>query len=124
MKKIDIAIVRAIQFLLLMFFTFAVFLYYGAALMIALSLWSNLSALFGYVFGAFLSAILGFAALLGICYYLAKMPRLGETYLAVGMELVKLAHSSITRFGRLLSDHDKQEKDAPSSDQGKPAEGV
>lgn len=119
MKKIDTAIIRIVQFLLLMFFTFAVFLYYGAALMIALSLWTNLTAVFGFIFGAFLSAILGFAALVGICYYIVKMPRLGETYLAVGMELVKLGYSSVTRIGELV---EKKPDDTAPDDDGKPAE--
>ncbi|MFQ5488188.1 MAG: hypothetical protein ACE5ET_07085 [Gammaproteobacteria bacterium] len=118
MKKIDAAIVRVFQFLLLMFFTFTVFLYYGSILMIALSLWVNLTAMLGHVFGAFLSAILALALLLGVCYYIAKIPRLVETYLAVGMDLIKLAYSSITRFGELLG---KSKTDPPAA-AGKPAE--
>ncbi|HHH35794.1 MAG TPA: hypothetical protein ENK48_03075 [Gammaproteobacteria bacterium] len=103
MKKIDIAIIRLFQFLVLMFFTFAVFLYYGSVLMLALALLTNLTALFGHVFGAFLSAILGFAVLLGLCYYIAKLPRLVETFLGVGMDLIRLAHGSVSRFGALVS---------------------
>jgi len=102
MKKIDAVVIRAFQFLLLMFFTFTVFLYYGSILMIGLSLWFNLTAMLGHIFGDFLSAIFALALLLGICYYIAKMPRLVETYLAVGMDLIKLAYSSVTRFGELL----------------------
>ncbi len=103
-KKIDIAIIRIFQFLLLMFFTFAVFLYYGAVLMLALAIWNNLSTLFAMIFGAFLSAILGLAALLGICYYIAKFPGLVAAYLDSGMELIRLGHRSLRRLGALLED--------------------
>ncbi len=119
MKKIDAVVIRAFQFLLLMFFTFAVFLYYGSILMIGLSLWLNLTAMLGHIFGDFLSAILALAILLGICYYIAKMPRLVETYLAVGMDLIKLAHSSVTRFGELLGGGKKA---GVQPEAGKPAQ--
>ena len=101
-----------------MFFTFTVFLYYGSVLMIALSLWVNLTAILGHVFGSFLSAILAFAVLLGVCYHIAKMPRLVETYLAVGMELIKLAYGAVTRFGELVG----ADKPGTPPEAGKPAE--
>ena len=122
MKKIDIVIIRAFQFLILMFFTFAVFLYYGSVLMIGLALLTNLTAMFGHVFGAFLSAILGFAVLLGICYYVARMPRLVETFLAVGMDLIRLAHGSVTRFGALAASGAEQDSQPPAVGGGEAAE--
>lgn len=118
MKKIDIAIIRAFQFLLLMFFTFIVFLYYGSVLMITLSLWVNLTTMLEHVFGAFLSAILALAVLLGICYYVAKIPRLVETYLTAGMDLIKLAYGSVNRFGELVG----KDKSAVQTETVKPAE--
>ncbi len=101
MNKLGIGIVRAFQFLILIFFTFAVFLYYGSILMIGLSVWLNLTEFLSF-FGNFLSPIVSLGVFIGICYYISRLPGLVATFLAIGIELIRFGYSSISRFGALV----------------------
>ena len=88
MNKVDFGVIKTFQFLTLLFFTFAVLLYFGSLLMIALTTWQYLAIIFS-LFGSFLSAIISFAALIGLCYYLYKFIwswRFGCVVIANGCE--------------------------------------
>jgi len=100
MNKVDFGVIKTFQFLALLFFTFAVLLYFGSLLMIALTTWQYLAIIFS-LFGSFLSAIISFAALIGLCYYLYKLPGLVDALLEVGMEIIKLGYKTVCRFGEL-----------------------
>ena len=102
MSKLGIGIIRAFQFLILIFFTFAVFLYYGSILMIGLSVWFNLTEFFSF-FGDFLSPIVSLAAFAGICYYISQLSGLVAAFLATGIELIRFGYNSISRFGALVN---------------------
>lgn len=120
MNKVEFGIIKTFQFLVLLFFTFAVFFYYGSILMIALTLWQLLAAIFSF-FGSFLSAIVSLAALVGIIYYIIKIPGLVDALLSIGMEIIKMGYKTVCRFGE-MADKSKGEESAvvpesPSPDQ-------
>ncbi|HFQ91415.1 MAG TPA: hypothetical protein ENK29_00905 [Chromatiales bacterium] len=100
MNKVEFGVIKIFQFLMLLFFTFAVFFYYGSILMIALTLWQFLAAVFSF-FGSFLSAIVSLAALGGILYYIAKIPGLVDALLSIGMEIIKMGYRTVCRFGEM-----------------------
>ena len=123
MNKVEFGVIKIFQFLMLLFFTFAVFFYYGSILMIALTLWQFLAALLSF-FGSFLSAIVSLAALVGIIYYIIKIPGLVDALLSIGMEIIKMGYRTVCRFGE-MADKAKGEEvgeeaaatEAPPADQ-------
>jgi len=100
MNKVDFGVIKAFQFLALLFFTFTVFLYYGSILLIALTILQYLAMIFS-LFGSFLSGIISFAALIGLCYYIYKLPGLVGALLEIGMEIIKLGYKTVCHFGEL-----------------------
>ena len=119
MNKVEFGVIKIFQFLMLLFFTFAVFFYYGSILMIALTLWQFLAALLSF-FGSFLSGIVSLAALVGIIYYIIKIPGLVDALLSIGMEIIKMGYRTVCRFGE-MADKAKGEEtaasEAPSTEQ-------
>ena len=101
MKTIDIALVRFLQFLVLLFFTFVVFLWYGCASLIPLALWVNLTDFFAAAFGPVISMVLALIMIGAFGFYLSKIPKLIETFLATGVDLIKLGNTSIRRMGEI-----------------------
>lgn len=103
MKTIDMACVRLMQFLVLLFFTFVVFLWYGIASLIPLALWVNLTDFFSGAFGPILSTIISFIIIGALGVYLAKIPKLIETFLSTGFDLIKLGSTSVRRMGDIAA---------------------
>lgn len=99
MKTVDITLVRILQFLVLLFFTFVVFLWYGCASLIPLALWLNLTEFFSPVFGPIFATLLSAIMIAALGVYLSKIPKLIETFLATGVDLIKLGNTSIRRLG-------------------------
>jgi len=120
MNKVEFGVIKVFQFLVLLFFTFAVFFYYGSILMIALTLWQLLAAIFSF-FGSFLSAIVSLAALVGIIYYIIKIPDLVDALLSIGMEIIKMGYKTVCRFGE-MADKAKGEETAAETTTEQPAE--
>ena len=101
MKTIDYAFVRLIQFLVLLFFTFTVLLWYGLTLLLPLTLWYHLTNFFSAIFWPFLAMILALLVIGAVGYYLSNIPKLLETFLAMGMDIVKLGYNSVKRVGEI-----------------------
>jgi hypothetical protein len=98
MKSIDIALVRILQFLVLLFFTFVVFLWYGCASLIPLALWVNLTDFFSGAFGSITSTIIALIIIGALGLYLSKIPKLIETFLATGIDIIKLGNTCVKRM--------------------------
>jgi hypothetical protein len=114
MKSLDIALVRLLQFLVMLFFTFVVFLWYGCASLIPLALWVNLTDFFAGVFGDIASTIISLIIIAAIGLYLSKIPKLLETFLATGVDLIKLGNTSVRRLGDIAA---AVKNDAPPHEQ-------
>lgn len=98
MKTLDIALIRLLQLLVLLFFTVAVFLWYGCALLIPLTLWLNLTGFFSALINPAVAAVVSLLITGLVSFYLSRIPRLLETFLATGIDLIKLGHSSSERL--------------------------
>ena len=103
MKTIDMALVRILQFLVLLFFTFVVFLWYGLASLIPLALWVNLTDFFTGAFGPIMSTVIALIIIGALGFYLAKIPKLIETFLATGVDLIKLGNTSVRRMSDIAA---------------------
>ncbi len=103
MKSLDICLVRILQFFVMLFFTSVVFLWYGCAALLPLTLWVNLAEFFNSVFGPLMSVVMSFAIVAALGYYLFKIPKLLETFLATGVDLSKLGYTSIRRMGDIAA---------------------
>ncbi len=114
MKTVDMAFVRLLQFMVLLFFTFVVFLWYGIATLIPLALWVNLTDFFSGAFGPIMSTIISLIMIGALGFYLAKIPKLIETFLATGVDLIKLGNTSIRRMGDIAA---AVKNDAPPQEQ-------
>jgi hypothetical protein len=98
MKTLNMTLVRLLQLLVLLFFTFAVFLWYGCALLIPLTLWMNLTEFFSTLINPMVAATMSLAIISLLTLYLSRIPKLLETFLATGIDLIKLGHSNIQRL--------------------------
>lgn len=103
MKSLDIVLIRSLQFLVMLFFTFIVFLWYGFAALIPLALWLNLTEFFTGAFGPTFSTLLSLVLIGAFGYYLSKIPSLLETFLATGVDLIKLAATNTKRLGAIAT---------------------
>lgn len=101
MKTFDIVLVRLLQFLVLLFFTFAVVLWYGCASVIPLALWINLTGFFSALIHPSIAALVSLLITGALSFYLARIPKLLETFLATGIDLIKLGHSSSERLAEI-----------------------
>lgn len=101
MKTLDMALVRLLQLLVLLFFTFAVLLWYGCALLIPLALWMNLTEFFSTLTNPMIATTMSLAIITILTLYLSKIPKLLETFLATGIDLIKLGHGSIHRLSKV-----------------------
>ncbi len=102
MKKINVALVRLIQFVVFVIFTFIVIAYFGAMVLIpldALVMISKFLGLFGL--NTFIGALIG----LPIVGFLGKMayntPGLIGTVMETGIDLVKTGKSKVDAFNEI-----------------------
>lgn len=102
MKSIDIALVRFLQFLVLLFFTVAVFFWYSCVALAPLALWFNLTGFFSAAFSPITSAIISLILIGAVGVYLATIPKLIETFVTTGTDLVKLGYNSVKRMSEML----------------------
>ncbi len=110
MKTLDIVLARFLQFLVMLFFTFAVFLWYGVAALAPLAIWISLISFFTPVFGGIFSMLLGLAIVSAVGYHLYKIPKLLNTFIETGVDLCKLGYVSVKRMGEIGA---AVENDAP-----------
>lgn len=103
MKTLDMVLVRILQFLVLLFFTFIVFLWYGCASLIPLALWVNLTEFFSAAFGPIISTVMALIIIGALGLYLSKIPKLIETFLATGIDIIKLGNTCVQRMNGIAA---------------------
>ncbi len=114
-KRVDIFVVRTMQFTALTFFTFAVFLWYGMVFLLPMALWINISAGFSGVFGDMIGTALGTVLMCAATYYVAKVSGLVYVFLGVGLDVCKIAAASMDRFNK-VADAIKQDIEPEDSE--------
>ncbi len=102
MKKINIALVRLIQFVVFVVFTFVVIVYFAAMVFIPLDALVMISKLLGVVgINTFIGALIG----LPIVGYLGKMvyqtPGLVGMVMETGMDLIKTGKDKVEAFNKI-----------------------
>ena len=102
MKKVNIALVRLVQFVVFVIFTFMVIVYFGAMVLIPLDALVMISKLLG-LFG--INTFVGVIIALPIVGYLGKMvyetPGLIGMIVETGMDLIKTAKNKIEAFNAI-----------------------
>ncbi len=102
MKKINVALVRLIQFVVFVVFTFVVIVYFGAMVFIPLDALVMISKLLSVVgINTFVGAIIG----LPIVGYLGKMvyetPGLVGMVMETGVDLIKTGKDKVEAFNKI-----------------------
>ena len=102
MKKVNLALVRLIQFVVFVVFTFVVIVYFGALIFIPLDALVMISKLLSVVgINTFVGALIG----LPIVGYLGKIvyetPGLVAMVMETGIELVKTGREKVEAFNEI-----------------------
>lgn len=98
MNKLDMLVVWALQFVVLLFFSVVVLLWYGCATLIPLALWLKLSQVITPVTGPVAATALALLVVGGFGVHLVKVSRIFDAFMETGVELIKLGHTSIQRI--------------------------
>ena len=102
MKKINVALVRLIQFVVFVVFTFVVIVYFAAMVFIPLDALVMISKLLSVVgINTFIGALIG----LPIVGYMGKMiyetPGLVSMIMETGLDLIKIGKDKVEAFNKI-----------------------
>ncbi len=117
MKTVDVLVVKLLQLIVTTFFLFVLSLWYGSILLAPLAIWYNLSAFLG---GGIFATLVASGLTIGLGFYLAKLPGLVDTLIKPGVELYKLALSTVCGLGRIASNI--KPKATPANSEVKPTD--
>lgn len=102
MKNINVALVRLIQFVIFVFFTFMVISYFAIMVMIPLDALVMISDLLGLVgINTFVGALLGLPVVGYLCKVGYEIPALRAVIVDTGLELVKTGKTKIDSFNAI-----------------------
>ncbi len=102
MKKLDIAIIRLLQFFVFVIFTFAVLIYFSAMVLLPLSLVAlliNICSIFGL--NSLISALIAIPIVSYIVIAAYKIPLLGKIVLDTGVDLISTGKMRVEAFNTI-----------------------
>jgi hypothetical protein len=104
MKKVNVVLVRLLQFVVFVLFTFTVIAYFGAMVLLPLDAIVLLTKLLG-VFGlhGFIGALVAIPAVGYLCLMVYKMPELCKLVMDTGFELVKTGKAKVEAFNDIAN---------------------
>jgi hypothetical protein len=104
MKKVNVGLVRLLQFVVFVLFTFMVIAYFGAMVLLPLDAIVLLTKLLG-VFGlhGFVGALVAIPAVGYLCLMVYKMPELCKLVMDTGVELVKTGKAKVEAFNEIAN---------------------
>jgi len=104
MKKVNVGLVRLLQFVVFVLFTFMVTAYFGAMVLLPLDAIVLLTKLLG-VFGlhGFVGALVAIPAVGYLCLMVYKMPELCKLVMDTGIELVKTGKAKVEAFNDIAN---------------------
>lgn len=103
MKKVNVALVRLLQFMVFVLFTFMVIAYFGAFLLLPLDAIVLLTKLLGVVgLNGFIAALLAVPAVGYLCLNVYKMPGLCQMVIDTGVDLVKTGKARVEAFNDIV----------------------
>lgn len=103
MKKINVALVRLLQFVVFVLFTFMVIAYFGAMVLLPLDAIVLLTKLMGVVgLNGFIAALVATPAVGYLCLMVYKTPGLCQMVTDTGIDLVKTAKTRVEAFNDII----------------------
>lgn len=105
MKNISVALVRLLQFVVFVVFTFMVLVYFGALILLpldAIILIMKLLSLFGL--NDFVGAFIAIPSVVYVCYSVHKIPKLSAMLLEIGMDMVNVGKIRVEGFNELAEE--------------------
>ncbi len=102
MKKVNVALVRLLQFVVFVLFTFMVIAYFGAMVLLPLDAIALLIKFLG-VFGlhGFIGALVAIPAVGYLCLMIYKTPGLCKMVIDTGIDLVKTGKLKVEAFNEI-----------------------
>jgi len=104
MKKVNVALVRLLQFTVFVLFTFMVIAYFGAMILLPLDAVSLLIKLMSFVgIHGFIGALVAVPAVAYLCLIVYRTPALCKMIVDTGLELVQTGKTKIEAFNDIAS---------------------
>ena len=102
MKKVNVALVRLLQFLVMVLFTFMVMAYFGAMVLLPLDAIALLIKLLGVVgLHGFIGALIAIPAVAYLCLIVYRTPGLCKMIVDTGIDLVKTGKLRVEAFNEI-----------------------
>ncbi|MDD5266568.1 MAG: hypothetical protein PHO08_05490 [Methylococcales bacterium] len=103
MKKINVALVRLLQFVVFVLFTFMVIAYFGAMVLLPLDAIAMLIKLMGVIgLHGFIGALIAIPAVGYLCLIVYKTPGLCKMVVDTGIDLVKTGKLKVEAFNEMV----------------------
>lgn len=103
MKKVNVALVRLLQFVVFVVFTFMVITYYGAMVLLPLDAIALLIKLLGVVgLHGFIGALIAIPTVGYLCLIVYKIPGLCKMLVDTGIDLVKTGKTRVEAFNEIV----------------------
>lgn len=100
MKTVDVLVVKLIQLIVTTFFLFVLSLWYGSILLAPLAVWYNFA---GFLGGGIFATLVAGGLVIGLGFYITKLPGLVDALIKPGVEMYKLALSTVCGIGRVAN---------------------
>lgn len=105
MKKVNVGLVRLLQFVVFVLFTFMVLAYFGAMVLLPLSIVVALVKIMAFVgLHGFIGALVAVPAVGYLSMMVYKTPNLCPLVVDTGVELIKTAKDKIEAFNDILKE--------------------
>jgi len=104
MKKVNVALVRLLQFVVFVLFTFMVLVYFGALVLLpldAIALLVKLMETLGL--HGFIGTLVAAPAIGYLCFMVYKIPGLCQMIIETGIELVKTGKTKVEAFNEIAN---------------------
>lgn len=103
MKKVNVGLVRLLQFLVFVVFTFVVIVYFGAMVLLPLDAIALLIKLMGVVgLHGFIGALIAIPVVSYLCLIVYRTPGLCKMVVDTGIDLVKTGKLRVEAFNEII----------------------
>ncbi len=105
MKKVNVALVRLLQFIVFVLFTFMVIAYFGAMVLLPLDAIAMLIKLLGVIgLHGFIGALLAIPAVGYLCLIVYKTPGLCTMVIETGVDLMTTGKTRVESFNKIVAE--------------------
>lgn len=102
MKKVNVALVRLLQFVVFVVFTFTVITYFGAMILLPLDAIALLIKLMGVIgIHGFIGALIAIPVVGYLCLLVYKIPGLCKMLVDTGVDLIKIGKTKVEAFNEV-----------------------